>query len=193
MIDVPTAFVNITANHLPNILLSSLFSVQSAGYYYLTQRVLQAPVTLISKSILDVFKQKASMDYNEFSNCRIIFKKTFYLLILLALPMGITLYFFIEDLIVLIFGESWCEAGVIAKMLIPALTLRFIANPLSFVIYIADKQFLNFLTMIALLIGVLISLFYNQTFQSAVCGISLTYCVYYSLHIILSFKLAKVF
>ena len=189
-IDVPTAMTNITANQAPNILLATLFSASSAGFYYLTQRVLQAPITLISSSVLDVFKQRASEDYKKHGHCKEIFKKTFWALLLMALPPSLILYFWVEDLFSFVFGEPWREAGVYAQILIPALFLRFIANPLSFMIYIAEKQVWNFLCMAGLLLMILAGLLTSNDAVEAVRIISISYCLYYLLHLMLSFKLA---
>lgn len=190
-IDVPTAFTNVAANQAPNILLSALFSASTAGFYYLTQRVLQAPITLISGSVLDVFKQRASEDYKKNRHCREIFKKTFWALLIMALPPSIVLFFIIEDVFVWVFGEPWREAGTYAQILIPALFLRFMANPLSFMLYIAEKQAWNFLTMIGLLLGVLMSLFVSDSAMQGVASIAFVYSVYYLIHLLLSARLAK--
>ncbi|MED9499782.1 O180 family O-antigen flippase, partial [Escherichia marmotae] len=46
LIDGPTSLLNVLSSQLPNILFAILFSPTAAGYYFLTQRILQAPVTL---------------------------------------------------------------------------------------------------------------------------------------------------
>ncbi len=190
-IDGPTQLINIIANQAPNILLSSLFSISSAGFYYLTQRVLQAPITLISGSVLDVFKQRASEDYNKYGNCRKIFRNTFWTLLLLGAPSSLVLFFFIEDLITLVFGEPWREAGSYAQIMVPALFLRFMANPLSFIIYIAEQQVVNLIGMLSLFVMICFSLFISQNPLKAVFGISFSYSIVYTSYIIVSARLAK--
>ena len=100
------------------------------------------------------------------------------------------MYFWVEDFFAFVFGEPWREAGVYAQILIPALFLRFIANPLSFMIYIAEKQVWNFVCMVALFAMILGSLLVSQDPIQAVMLISSAYTVYYLLHLMLSFKLA---
>jgi O-antigen/teichoic acid export membrane protein len=190
-IEVPTALVNVCANQAPNILLASLFSANSAGFYYLTQRVLQVPITLISGSVLDVFKQRASEDYKKYGHCREIFKRTFWALLLIALPLSVVLFIVIQDLFTWVFGESWQEAGTYAQILILPLFLRFMANPLSFVFHIAGKQFWNLLTMLGLLFGVLFSLIISNDPSTAVTGIAGSYSIYYLVHFFLSARLAR--
>ena len=191
-IDVPTAFMNVAASQAPNFLLASLFSANSAGFFYLTQRVLQAPITLIAGSFLDVFKQRASEDYKRDGHCRDIFKKTFVMLFLLSVPTSTILYFWIKDIFILVFGPEWEDAGEYAKILIPALSLRFMANPLSFVIYIAEKQRINLVGMLVLMLLILTSLLVPSTALGAVYGISFSYCFVYFFYLIISARFAKV-
>lgn len=191
-IDVPTSFLNLAANQSPNILLVTLFSTGVGGFYYLTQRVLQAPITLISKSILEVFKQKASEDFAKKGHCREIYKKTFLSLLLITSFPSLILFFWVQDIFAIIFGEEWREAGEYAQLLIPALFFRFIANPMGFMFYIAEKQIWNLLTMICLFIGIMMSLFIAQKPVEAVGGISFSYSIYYFIHLVISAKLARV-
>ena len=190
-IDGPTQLTNIIANQAPNILLVSLFSASSAGFYYLTQRVLQAPITLISGSVLDVFKQRASEDYTKYGNCREIFKDTFWTLLLMGAPTSFLLFFIIEDLFILVFGEPWREAGVYAQILILPLFFRFITNPLSFMFYIAEKQHWNLAAMLGLMFAVMFSLFISKDALAAVIGIAGSYSIYYVLYFLVSARLAK--
>ena len=190
LIDVPSSLISISANRALNILLASIFSPSVAGFYYLTQRVLQTPITLISGSILIVFRQQAVQDYKKNNHCKVIYMKTLCLLFLIALLPSTILYFWAENLFAFIFGEQWRESGMYAKVLIPALFLRFIANPLSFVIYIAEKQIWNFIANVILLILLLVSVLTPGDITQVIKLIMFSYSFYYVLLILLSFKLA---
>ncbi|CZF80178.1 colanic acid exporter [Grimontia celer] len=189
--DVPSSLINIAANQMPSILLASIFGGAVSGYYYLTQRVLQAPITLISSSVLDVFKQKASEDYKSYGNCKSIFRKTFLTLTLISLPPSLVLYIYIEDLFSIIFGEQWKESGTYAKILIPALCLRFIVNPLSFMIYVAQKQVVNLFGMSLLFIMVLVGIIISDTSTEAIASISISFVTVYLLYLFVSARIAK--
>ena len=187
--DVPSVFLSVLASQAPNILLASIFSPAVAGFYYLTQRALQAPITLISRSFLDVFKQRASEDYNNSGTARPIFIKTFLMLSAISLSTTVPLYFLIEDLFVLIFGVEWTEAGVYARLLLPALALRLIANPLSFMFYIANKQHLNLLLMLITVAVIVGGLMFGTDELKAISNISLCMSVTYIAYIIIAYKL----
>ncbi|APS37434.1 hypothetical protein AO058_00380 [Salegentibacter sp. T436] len=192
-IDVPATALNLGATHVPNILFASLFSSIYSGFYYLTLRVLQAPITLISSSVLDVFKEEAAKDYREKGNAKNIYLKTLKILFLIAIVPSVLLYFFIEDIFGFVFGKDWIIAGEYAKILIPALFLRFMSNPLSFMIYIAEKQLCNLIVMIILFVAVVITFFISSNHYEVVYKISIIQSGYYIFHLILSAKLAKVF
>ncbi len=192
-IDAPTTFINIAANQAPNILLAAFFSASTGGFYHLTQRILQAPISLISTSVLDVFKQKASEDYKKNGHCREIFMKTFWSLLLMAMPVSFALFFIVEDLFALVFGEHWREAGTYAQILVPALLLRFIANPLSFMFYISSKLEFNLMGMVLLFLFVIFSLLIPSNSTAAIMLISLSFSVIYLYYILMSFWMAGFF
>jgi O-antigen/teichoic acid export membrane protein len=190
-LDAPTSLVNITANQMPNILLAYFYSPTVAGFYFLTQRVLQVPVTIISSSVLEVFKGEAAMQFRSLGNCTEIFKKTLKTLFIISIfPVGVA-FIYLEEIFLMAFGEEWFEAGLYAKLLMPALFLRFIANPLSFVLYIAEKQKYNFFCMLILLMMITLSLVLSTNPQKAVFLVSMSYCCYYIIHLGLSYRFSK--
>lgn len=191
--ELSSNLLNVASTHAPNVLFTALFSANYSGFYYLTQRVLQAPLTLISTSVLDVFKEEASRSYRETGEARDIYIKTFKWLLYISMLPSIVLFFFIEDVIILFFGVKWAIAGTYAKIILPSLTIKFLANPLSFMIYIAEKQKWNFFIMIFLVSGIFLSFFLPSDHFDVIRGISLTLTLYYSLHLFISAKLAKVF
>ena len=193
LIDVPTTLLNSGAAQLPNILFLSFFNPSVAGAYYLTQRVLQAPVSIISGSVLEVFKEQAASEYRQTSQAKKIFIKTLKLLMLLSIPPSVILYFIIEPIFLFFFGSEWHEAAIYAQILIPALAVRFIANPLSFIIYIFQKQHLNLIGMGILATLTIGSFSVGKTSIEVVTYISASYTIIYFLYILVSAKIAGCF
>lgn len=190
--DVPTTALNVAASQAPNILFATFFTAQSAGFFFLTQRVLQMPISLISNSILDVFKEEASKTYRETGQCKDIFVKTAKWLSFISIIPSLLMFFFVEDLFGFFFGSEWVEAGLYAKILIPSLAFRFIVSPLSFMVYIAEKQKINFFGMLSLFIWIIASFMICDSARMTVMSISLGYCLNYLLYFFYSAKLAKV-
>lgn len=191
--DLPTNLLSVSSTHAPNLLFTALFSSNYTGFYYLTQRVLQAPITLISTSVLDVFKEEASRMYRETGQAKAIYIKTFKWLLVISILPSIFLFLFVETLFIFFFGSEWALAGVYAQILLPSLTVKFLANPLSFMIYIAEKQKWNLVIMLFLVFGMFLSFYLSNNHIDVVKSISVTFTLYYLTHLFISAKLAKVF
>jgi hypothetical protein len=89
---LPVDFINVFAKELPVLMLSGFYGPSNLGFYML-KRILDAPLFLLSKSILEVFRQKATEDYNNFGNCRAIYVSTLKKLKLVAI-IPFTILFF---------------------------------------------------------------------------------------------------
>ena len=190
---ITTTLLNSGAAQLPNILFLSFFNPSVAGAYYLTQRVLQAPVSLVSGSILEVFKEQAASEYRTLGNARQTFIKTFKLLLIISIFPSIVLFFSIEHIFVFFFGNEWQQAASFAKMLIPAMAIRFITNPLSFMIYIAQKQIINLQGMSLLATLTVASFYLGDSPLQVVQFISISYVIIYCLYLFISAHIAGVF
>lgn len=188
---VPSDLCNSAAQQLPSILLLAHFGAGAAGLFALTQRMLSLPISLLSSSILDVFKKRAADDLAELGNCRRLFLKTMFLLTVVALLPLLVILLGAPLIFGLVFGPQWMQAGVYAQILAPMFFLRFIASPLSYVLYLTERQSLDLLGNIAMLtvstLGILIGAYY----QSVDLGLSLfsgNCCFIYALYILISFR-----
>ncbi|MDO5653060.1 MAG: lipopolysaccharide biosynthesis protein [Brachymonas sp.] len=191
--DVPSVLLGVGANQIPSILFSVMFSPAVAGVFYLTQRVLQAPITLISSSVVEVFKEHAAHEYRTLGHARSAFRKTLLLLIMVSLPPAIVLYFLIVPLFGWVFGSQWTSAGVYAQIMLPALFIRFVASPLSFMFYIAERQRLNLMGMAVLAFGTWGMFHVYDSPETILRGINWLYFVVYFSYLAISAKLAGYF
>ncbi len=191
--DLSASLLNVSAQQVSNILFNTMFSSSIAGYYYLTQRMLGLPVSIVAASILDVFKEQASKDFQSRGDAKEIYLKTFKKLFFLSLIPSILLYIFAIDIFTLVFGSSWAISGEYARVLIPMLFLRFISSPLSFMLYIGEKQELNLFGNFLFFTGTLLSFYFASTALDVVIYLSYSYSFIYLLYLIISAKIAKVF
>lgn len=191
--DVPAVFLNLSAQQLTHIFFNTFFNATIAGYYYLTQRIMGMPMTLIANSILDVFKEEASRAYRKDGNAKYVFIKTFKKLFIISIPIAIFLYIFIEKIFVIVFGVQWQIAGEFARILVPMFFIRFIASPLSFMLYISEKQKLNVIGQGMLLAALLFSFYFNKSEVGIITSISLSFSIIYFYYLIISAKIAHVF
>lgn len=190
--DILASLFSVFAQGLIHILFNSLFSTTISGYYYLTQRVLGLPITILASAILDVFKERASKDYMQHGNAKVIYISTFKKLILLGTLPSILLFIFAIDIFTFIFGENWIIAGEYTQILTPMLFLRFISSPLSFMLYIAGQQKVNVIGQFLFLLSTITSFYLGESPKEVVLFLSFFFSLIYIYYLYISAKVAKV-
>lgn len=121
---------NTAGKEAPTLLLAVLFSASSAGFYLLAQRVIAMPMTLIGRSISDVFFSYASRNKNSIET-KDIFINIHTTLSKVSMPIALFLLLGAPELFVFVFGNEWRDSGVFAQILAPFLYFRFVISPLS--------------------------------------------------------------
>lgn len=158
LISLPADFMNVASQQAPVLMLSILFNPLIVGFFSLTQRVLVLPLNFISQSILGVFQERASRDYNTHGNCEDIYRKTFKSLLFVSAVPFLIFFFAAPWLFTFVFGKSWYDSGVYAQILSPLFFFRFISSPLSYVLYVAEKQTYDLLGQTLLVVFAISSL-----------------------------------
>jgi len=153
---------NTLSIHFINILISTFFSVITLGFYSLVQRILGMPSALIGGSIGQVYFQKATEDKNIKGNSLSIFLKTVKKLALIGLLIFGFLYFTVEDIFSIIFGEKWRIAGVYAQVVIPFFYIRFISSAVSMTYDIYDGLKIELIWQLSLLVGFIAILYISK-------------------------------
>jgi cbb3-type cytochrome oxidase maturation protein len=83
-IDVPASLFNISSHQLIHLFFNTIFNATIAGYFYLTQRILGIPVSILSSAVLAVFQEQAAKDFKKTGNAKEIFLNTFKKLFMLS-------------------------------------------------------------------------------------------------------------
>ena len=189
--DLPATLINLLANQLPLIILGRYFGLSVLGAYAFMYKILMMPVGLVSNSVLDVFKQKATKDYNSLGNCRDVYLLTLKQLLYISGPIFILFFIFSPDLFSFIFGTEWEKAGLFAQVMAPMFFLKFITSPLSYTLFIAGKQKQNLKGQIGIflvsLIAVTVGLYFNDAYLFLMTLSMLNSLVYIS-YLVLSYK-----
>lgn len=190
---VPAGLFNMFSWQVPAIMLKTFFNLSVLGWYDLCHRVLGAPTALIGTAIQDAFKIRAAQDFAQQGNCRRIYLFTLSFLIAIAIILFIPLYLVAPTLFKVVFGANWALAGVYAQILIPFIAIRFVSGPLSYVLFIANKQHVDLVWQAVLSITLFSSIFYGG--QSGDPLKALTYLSYsgatmYFIYIVLSYYYA---
>jgi len=165
IISLPSSFFTALHPNLFSVLLSSLYNVALLGHYYMAQRVLGLPATLMGISIGQVFFQSAVKEKEKTGEARIIFKSTVKKLFIIALPFFVVLFFVVEDLFAFVFGDSWRIAGTYSQILIPLFFIKLLSSPVSMINTVFEKQIYGLYISIILLlsnIGIIIGSYYFE-------------------------------
>ncbi|MCX6268078.1 MAG: oligosaccharide flippase family protein [Bacteroidetes bacterium] len=134
-------------------LLQAFFSAEIVGWYSLSQRLLQAPLTLIGTSFAQVFYKEASERHVNQGNLTDLTKKTIKMAAIVAFLPLITMLTMGPWLIGFIFGPAWHEAGVYARILAPWLFFDFIRASISYTpIIIGKTRTMFYITVIGALL-----------------------------------------
>lgn len=182
LFSLPADAINTAAAQLPILIIANRFGAEIAGLLAMTMKILGAPIGLLGKSVLDVFKRHASASFRDKGECRGDYVRTFKVLLLGSIIFCLVMAASSEVLFTLAFGKTWRGAGTIAIWLLPLFALRFMASPLSYMVYIAGKQHVDLIWQIALLgmscLCLVIPQRYDLALQTYSAGYSLLYVVY---------------
>lgn len=190
-----TDFINGLINQLPIFLLAKLSGRTSVGYYNMSNRMLGLPVITISSGFSEVFRQRASHDFNTHGNCIAVFKKTAKSLTLISILPFFGIILFGAEIFTVVFGENWRTAGIYSQIMGSMFFFRFIVSPLTFVYYIRGKQREDFFLHILMVVFGLLSLYigyrmYNNA-EKMLFFYSISYSIIYIIYFFRSYQLAK--
>lgn len=188
---LPADLINTVASQLPVILIAARFGAEPAGWYALTMKMMGAPVTLFASSVLEVFKEQAARDYRSSGSCKTIFTRTFYVLAFLAVPSFLIFGLFGQWAFGFVFGADWLESGRYAILLIPMFFMRFVVSPLSYTIYIAQKQGQDLIWQCILLSVTIACFWLADEVVEALWWYSASYAIMYVIYFLMSYRCAK--
>lgn len=187
---LPADIINAISFHLPIFIVANRFGAETAGLLALTMKTLGVPTGLLGSSMLDVFKRYAAANYRERGECRAYYIQTFKVLFIISLFFCFIMALCSESLFSLVFGSAWRGAGTFAVWLLPLFALRFIASPLSYMVYIAGKQHLDLIWQLALLAITFSTLSMHQHKDLAIQTYSVGYSFLYIVYIFMSYRLS---
>lgn len=189
---LPASFINTSSRYIPNIFIPAYFSTSFLGFFSIINRILNIPLLLLGNSIGQVFTKMIAEEKNSGGNTKKIFDETLKKLVLVSLPIFTVLFFSVEKIFGLVFGETWQIGGYYCKILIPLFFVRFIAIPLSITMEIFSKQKYNLIWQLGLLvINILIfsiTILLNLNFEIYLIFTTSILSIFYLLNIFMSRK-----
>jgi O-antigen/teichoic acid export membrane protein len=191
---LPANLINSLSNQAPVILMSNFFGSAVVGFFNLSQKVLGSPLAVFSKSVSDVFRERASRDYRILGNCRSVYVKTMKSLVLISLFPFLALFLAAPALFSFVFGPTWKIAGEYTRVLSLMYFFRFTVSPLSYVFYIAEKQNYDLIWQIGLFIVTVLSILagvWQGNSQLSLLYFSISYSLMYLVYLVLSYRFSK--
>jgi O-antigen/teichoic acid export membrane protein len=138
---MPSNLINSIGFYMPNVLVTYYYGIEAGGFYTLAQRLLGVPMTLIGRSIGDVF-------LGEFSRLTRVDKRAAWRLFITMLVRLIAIGAFCMILLfavqpewcVAIFGTKWGNVAHILKILSACYVGQLIVAPLAQSMIVLHRQ-----------------------------------------------------
>ncbi|MCB2173647.1 oligosaccharide flippase family protein [bacterium] len=166
------AAFNAAGAGLPPLLFAAFFSPSIAGIYMLANRVVATPLTLIGKSVADVFLSDAVDAKNE-NRLSLLIADIYDKLCHIAMPPVLMLMIAGPEIFGFIFGNNWRQTGEFAQWMAPWVYLVFVTSPLSMLFLVLEKQNKEMIFQGVLLIVRVVSLFVGAMFDDVIVAIAL--------------------
>ncbi|NOZ91468.1 MAG: oligosaccharide flippase family protein [Epsilonproteobacteria bacterium] len=163
----PSTLINSFSQNIPLLMFASLFSPAISGFYSLTYRAMQTPLSLVSNSTRSVFYQKASKMYANREDLYPLYMKTTLALLKLFIIPLVVILFFGEDLFVFVFGQEWSQSGVIAQIVIFWFLFGFISPPTTVMFNIYGLQRVRLIIQIVTLVFRVLAIYAGYYFYGS--------------------------
>jgi O-antigen/teichoic acid export membrane protein len=126
---------------LPAVLVAALYGPAAAGLFGLTQRIMGAPVRMLSEAASQVFLSEIARA--EGAAVYRLFKRTASVFLAAGLVGATPLVLAGPGLFAFAFGEPWREGGTLVQLLVPIYLARFVVVPVSQTLNVMGRQHLH--------------------------------------------------
>jgi O-antigen/teichoic acid export membrane protein len=180
----PAGLLNVFANTAPILLFYYLYGPSHVGQLVIAQKMLLAPINIVSTSFGQVFLQKASEMGREKTTMPLLISST-KRLIVFSLPCIVSLSLILNSFAALVFGGRWSGVGLIVILLIPLAASKAVVGSVGQILFALGMTKLQLLAqtifLLVSLLPILAYVVYTPVFQVAVMLWSLCGLVAYSL------------
>jgi len=135
-----SALLNTASTHLPAVILAIYFSPTVVGFFAIGRAALGLPLSLLGRSVAEVFYQKASDVKSHSGDLAKVVEAVFIRLTAFGMFPILMLMVIGKDLFVVVFGAPWSEAGIYVQILAIWIFFQFISSPISMLFSVLEKQ-----------------------------------------------------
>lgn len=180
---------------IPIFFFTLLYNPSIVGLFSLTQRTLRVPLGVISTAVGDVFRQSAAEEFQKYGECKRLYLSTLKKLALLAVIPCLSIVVFGPQLFQIVFGEEWRMAGDFARLMSVMFFFQIISNPLSNMYLIAQKQKMDLIIQLLILITNLIviplSYITLQNLKLVILLYAVNNTIIYAVNLLITYRLSS--
>ncbi|MFZ5825019.1 MAG: lipopolysaccharide biosynthesis protein [Bacillota bacterium] len=167
-----SGLLNSASMQVPILVMGSLFDNAVVGWFGLSYRVLQTPMTFVGQAVSQVFFSHASEARRQ-GNLRRASWEAFRHLVSLGMAPIMLIGISAVPVFGFVFGEGWETAGVYAQWLSPWLFLVFVASPLSSLTLVLEHQQVELAFQGTILVGRVLAIYAGWRLGSPAISIGL--------------------
>ncbi len=133
--------INNASNNLPFVFFLGAFGESLNGHFTMVQqKVLAAPINLVSSAVSPVFFKEANKAHlsHEDKLPKLVFNVNAIMWTMIT-PAAILIMIWGPEIFTFVFGEQWLTAGEYARWLAPLMAVRFVNHPMSYLIDVKKK------------------------------------------------------
>ncbi|MFC1529271.1 lipopolysaccharide biosynthesis protein [Gemmatimonadota bacterium] len=187
-----SAVLNTGGLQMPSLLMLGLYGSGEAGFFFFAQRIIGLPMSLIGKSVAQVyFGQASQVIRTEPNQLIVLFRGLLKRLTIIGLIPAVILVLLAQPIFQFVFGSEWLNSGRFAQLMSPFFFMQFISVPLSQSLNIMELQHIQFwwdlLRLIFVVSAIIGVWFLEMSAVTAVAVYSLTMVVCYAVLLILCY------
>jgi O-antigen/teichoic acid export membrane protein len=127
-----SVLLNNTSSNLPVLLLAAFFGPQVAGFFELSRRIINLPLTLIGQAVSQVYYgEAAELARTDLRGLKKLYINTAFRMLLIGSLPALALIIAGPLMFEFVFGSDWREAGVYAQILAISFVAKFAVSSIS--------------------------------------------------------------
>jgi O-antigen/teichoic acid export membrane protein len=188
---VLSAVLNRAGTSLPPILIVAMFGPAIGGMYYLTQRVVGVPATVVGQAVQKAyFGEFATLIRDRPETSSSLFWMVVRLQTTMSVPVMLSVTAVAPWLFYFVFGPEWKEAGTYLQVLAPMYALRFISTPVAVTLTVLERQDLalyrEFVRLLMVVAALAAAKVMDMSPLGAIVSLSIAGSAGYLLHVFVS-------
>ena len=141
MLSAPSSLANTLGQQLPPLLIAAFYGPQVAGGFYIVQKILAVPVTLLGRAIGDAYiSEFGGIVRASPARAKETYRQTAVLLLAVGILPTLILIIGGRTLLPFFLGAEWRDAGIYLQIVALMFLAKFVVNPLSQTLVLLERQ-----------------------------------------------------